>query len=272
MSRWMPAAAPARSRRDRRGVRHRRPVRRGGQGQGPRRGQGPGTRRAHDLPVAALHRSGQARNDRRVRGDDRRRRQVRRGDQRQQRVLREAPSAARARRHGRPQPDHGERLARGPHVQARLPPALRLLPAREREAEPASRHCAIPPPTPACVHRPVAERHDRPDRPLGPGAGRRRDRRSVRPEVQGQGHAADRDARHRADDAEEHGHRSRARRRASSGSTRSTRSPRRRTPARSGKFTGNDYIKDLPKGDTWIALGWSGDAIQLQKDNPAIGS
>ena len=36
------------------------------------------------------------------------------------------------------------------------------------------------------------------------------------------------------------------------------------------KFTGNDYIKDLPKGDTWIALGWSGDAIQLQKDNPNI--
>ena len=36
------------------------------------------------------------------------------------------------------------------------------------------------------------------------------------------------------------------------------------------KFTGNEYIKDLPKGDTWIALGWSGDAIQLQKDDPHI--
>jgi spermidine/putrescine transport system substrate-binding protein len=36
------------------------------------------------------------------------------------------------------------------------------------------------------------------------------------------------------------------------------------------KFTGNEYIKDLPKGDTWIALGWSGDAVQLQKDNPHI--
>src|SRR5688572_7375316 len=36
------------------------------------------------------------------------------------------------------------------------------------------------------------------------------------------------------------------------------------------KFTGNEYIKDLPKGDTWIALGWSGDAIQLQKDNADI--
>jgi spermidine/putrescine transport system substrate-binding protein len=36
------------------------------------------------------------------------------------------------------------------------------------------------------------------------------------------------------------------------------------------KFTGNEYIKDLPKGNTWIALGWSGDAVQLQKDNPNI--
>jgi spermidine/putrescine transport system substrate-binding protein len=36
------------------------------------------------------------------------------------------------------------------------------------------------------------------------------------------------------------------------------------------EFTGNEYIKSLPKGDTWIALGWSGDAIQLQKDNPDI--
>ncbi len=36
------------------------------------------------------------------------------------------------------------------------------------------------------------------------------------------------------------------------------------------KFTGNDYIKDLPKGDTWIALGWSGDAVQLQKESPDI--
>jgi len=36
------------------------------------------------------------------------------------------------------------------------------------------------------------------------------------------------------------------------------------------KFTGNEYIKDLPKGDTAIALGWAGDAVQLQKDNPNI--
>jgi spermidine/putrescine transport system substrate-binding protein len=36
------------------------------------------------------------------------------------------------------------------------------------------------------------------------------------------------------------------------------------------RFTGNDYIKDLPKGDAWISLGWSGDAVQLQKDNPNI--
>jgi spermidine/putrescine transport system substrate-binding protein len=35
-------------------------------------------------------------------------------------------------------------------------------------------------------------------------------------------------------------------------------------------FTGNDYIKDLPKGDTWVAFGWSGDALILQSDNPNI--
>ena len=27
---------------------------------------------------------------------------------------------------------------------------------------------------------------------------------------------------------------------------------------------------DLASGDAWIALGWSGDAVQLQKDNPNI--
>ena len=35
-------------------------------------------------------------------------------------------------------------------------------------------------------------------------------------------------------------------------------------------FTGNDYVKDLPKGDTWLAFGWSGDALILQSDNPNI--
>ncbi|HEY0317978.1 MAG TPA: spermidine/putrescine ABC transporter substrate-binding protein [Solirubrobacterales bacterium] len=36
------------------------------------------------------------------------------------------------------------------------------------------------------------------------------------------------------------------------------------------RFTGNDYIGDLVKGDAAISLGWSGDAVQLQKDNPHI--
>ena len=35
-------------------------------------------------------------------------------------------------------------------------------------------------------------------------------------------------------------------------------------------FTGNEYLKDLPKGDSWIILGWSGDAVQLKADNPNI--
>ncbi len=36
------------------------------------------------------------------------------------------------------------------------------------------------------------------------------------------------------------------------------------------RFTGNDYIRDLSTGDVAIALGWSGDAVQLEKDNPNI--
>jgi spermidine/putrescine transport system substrate-binding protein len=36
------------------------------------------------------------------------------------------------------------------------------------------------------------------------------------------------------------------------------------------RFTGNDYIRDLSSGDVAFVLGWSGDAIQLQKDNPDI--
>jgi spermidine/putrescine transport system substrate-binding protein len=36
------------------------------------------------------------------------------------------------------------------------------------------------------------------------------------------------------------------------------------------RFTGNDYTKDLANGDTVAVIGWSGDAIQLQADNPDI--
>jgi spermidine/putrescine transport system substrate-binding protein len=35
-------------------------------------------------------------------------------------------------------------------------------------------------------------------------------------------------------------------------------------------FTGNEYLKDLPKGDSWVIFGWSGDAVQLKADNPNI--
>jgi len=35
-------------------------------------------------------------------------------------------------------------------------------------------------------------------------------------------------------------------------------------------FTGNEYLKDIPKGDSVIILGWSGDAVQLKADNPNI--
>lgn len=36
------------------------------------------------------------------------------------------------------------------------------------------------------------------------------------------------------------------------------------------RFTGNDYLKDLPKGDSWLVFGWSGDAVQLESDNNNI--
>ena len=35
-------------------------------------------------------------------------------------------------------------------------------------------------------------------------------------------------------------------------------------------FTGNEYIKDIPKGDSVVIFGWSGDAVQLKADNPDI--
>ena len=35
-------------------------------------------------------------------------------------------------------------------------------------------------------------------------------------------------------------------------------------------FTGNDYTDDMARGDAAIAIGWSGDAVQLQADDPAI--
>lgn len=36
------------------------------------------------------------------------------------------------------------------------------------------------------------------------------------------------------------------------------------------RFTGNDYTRDLANGDAAAVIGWSGDAIQLQADNPNI--
>lgn len=36
------------------------------------------------------------------------------------------------------------------------------------------------------------------------------------------------------------------------------------------RFTGNDYTRDLANGDAIAVIGWSGDAVQLQADNPDI--
>jgi spermidine/putrescine transport system substrate-binding protein len=35
-------------------------------------------------------------------------------------------------------------------------------------------------------------------------------------------------------------------------------------------FTGNEYTKDITKGDSWVIIGWSGDAVQLEADNPNV--
>jgi spermidine/putrescine transport system substrate-binding protein len=36
------------------------------------------------------------------------------------------------------------------------------------------------------------------------------------------------------------------------------------------RITGNDYTRDLASGDAVAVIGWSGDAVQLQADDPAI--
>jgi spermidine/putrescine transport system substrate-binding protein len=36
------------------------------------------------------------------------------------------------------------------------------------------------------------------------------------------------------------------------------------------RFTGNDYARDLTSGDAIVVMGWSGDAVQLQEDNPNL--
>jgi spermidine/putrescine transport system substrate-binding protein len=35
-------------------------------------------------------------------------------------------------------------------------------------------------------------------------------------------------------------------------------------------FTGNEFTKDITKGDSVIIIGWSGDSVQLEADNPNI--
>jgi spermidine/putrescine transport system substrate-binding protein len=35
-------------------------------------------------------------------------------------------------------------------------------------------------------------------------------------------------------------------------------------------FTGNNYARDLTSGDAVAVMGWSGDAVQLQEDNPQL--
>ena len=112
--------------------------------------------------------------------------------------------------------------------------------------------------------------HDRADRQHRPGPRRELDLRPLRPQVQGQGRDAHRDARHGAagDDA-------------AWGSipTHATEDDwlaaidKIKKAVDSGqirRFTGNDYTRDLANGDAAAVIGWSGDAVQLQADNPDI--
>ena len=116
----------------------------------------------------------------------------------------------------------------------------------------------------------VAERDDGliVHKDLAPG--RDLDQRPVRPQVQGQGRDADRDARHGAAGDEVRGRRPRRRRPSRTGSTRSTRSQDAVDSGQIRRFTGNDYARDLTTGDVVAVIGWSGDAVQLQADNPNI--
>jgi spermidine/putrescine transport system substrate-binding protein len=36
------------------------------------------------------------------------------------------------------------------------------------------------------------------------------------------------------------------------------------------RFTGNEYTRDITRGDSEVILGWSGDAVQLTADNPNV--
>ena len=36
------------------------------------------------------------------------------------------------------------------------------------------------------------------------------------------------------------------------------------------RFTGNDFVQDMIKGDVVAAIGWSGDTVQVEADNPDI--
>ena len=90
------------------------------------------------------------------------------------------------------------------------------------------------------------------------------------PAVQGQGHDALRAARHGAAGDEGGGHRPRRGDRASDWLAAIDKIKEAVDSGQIRDFTGNDYTDDLPRGDVVAAIGWSGDAVQLQADNPNI--
>ena len=170
---------------------------------------------------------------RRVRGQDRRGREMDRGHQRQREFFGKLqPLLAKGESGGRDMLTVSDWLAHQmydlgylqkldysqlPNVTKNLIPALRHPSADE------NREFTVP----------WQSRHDGPDREHRPRARRQLDLRPLRPQVRRQGRHAHRASRHRADDAEVHGHRSRRAPPPTSGCRPSTRSRRRPTRARS---------------------------------------
>ena len=124
----------------------------------------------------------------------------------------------------------------------------------------------------ARVLRALAVGNDRDRVPKGQGQARAAQReRPVRPGLQGQGHGSPRALRHRPDGAAGHGRGSGDRHRWTSCMEAIDKVSEASSSGQIRRFTGNEYTRDLGKGDSWLVLGWSGDAIQLQADNPQIG-
>ena len=119
------------------------------------------------------------------------------------------------------------------------------------------------------LHGALAERDDRDHRQQRTGAGDQIDLRPVRLEVQGQGRLPQRSQGNGA--AGDEVRRDRPGKATEADWMKAI--EKIKGAAESGqirRFTGNDYARDLTSGDVVAVIGWSGDAVQLQADNPNL--